>query len=191
MQLAGCVLAGGHSSRMGRDKSLLRMNGRSMHAVALDKLSGCTEALYTSGERVDPEEHRSTVLKDPYGCGPLGGIVVALEAIEAEWVLFLPIDMPLVPQAWMERLAALTRTTEASAILTRTEDGEQSLVAAYRTALLPDLKQAVEAGRYKVTAALPALVQWQDATGFPPEQFRNLNTPGEVSSLRALGFDIS
>ncbi|QEE29491.1 molybdenum cofactor guanylyltransferase [Terriglobus albidus] len=190
-RLAGCVLAGGRSTRMGRDKALLRINGRTLHALALDKLAVCTTLLYTSGERVDPEERRSIVLKDPYSCGPVGGIVTALEASEAEWMLFLPVDMPLVPEAWMRNLAQMTVTSNAIAIVTRTPEGPQPLVAAYRRSVLPELRCAVEVGQYKVMAALVSPVQWIEAGEEFSGQFRNLNTPEELSDLRRLGFDIS
>lgn len=176
---------------MGRDKALLRIDGKTMHALALDKLAACTALLYTSGDRVDPEERRSIVLRDPYSCGPLGGIVTALEASEAEWMLFLPVDMPLVPEAWMRNLAQMTVTSNATAIVTRTAERPQPLVAAYRRRALPELRRAIEVAQYKVMAALVSPVQWVETAEEFAGQFRNLNTPQEVSDLRRLGFDIS
>lgn len=176
---------------MGRDKALLRIGGRTLHALALDKLAACTTLLYTSGERVDPDERRSIVLKDPYSCGPVGGIVTALESSEAEWMLFLPVDMPLVPEAWMRHLAQMTVTSKAMGIVTRTLDGPQPVVAAYRRGVLPELRHALEVAQYKVMAALVSPVQWAEAGEEFSGMFRNLNTPQEVSDLRRLGFDIS
>jgi molybdopterin-guanine dinucleotide biosynthesis protein A len=176
---------------MGRDKALLRIGGRTLHALALDKLATSTNLLFTSGDHVDPEERRSIVLKDPYSCGPLGGIVTALEASTAEWMLFLPVDMPLVPEAWIRHLAQITMTSNAMAILTRTLDGPQPLVGAYRRGLLPELRRALEMAQYKVMAALVSPVQWVEAGEEFSGRFRNLNTPQEVSDLRRLGFDIS
>jgi len=101
------------------------------------------------------------------------------------------VDMPLVPEAWMHQLAQMTVTSNAIAIVTRTSDGPQPLVAAYRRSVLPELRHALEVAQYKVMAALVSPVQWVEAGEEFSRQFRNLNTPQEVSDLRRLGFDIS
>lgn len=91
----------------------------------------------------------------------------------------------------MRNMAQMTVTSNAIAIVTRTPDGPQPLIAAYRRSVLSELRCAVEVGQYKVMAALVSPVQWIEAGEEISGQFRNLNTPEELSDLRRLGFDIS
>jgi molybdopterin-guanine dinucleotide biosynthesis protein A len=90
-----CILAGGLSSRMGRDKSRLRLAGHTMlaHARAAAKPLG-------SRIRVI---RRDLVPR----CGPIGGIYTALKTSRAGTLLFLPCDMPfLCPDLLREMLSA-------------------------------------------------------------------------------------
>ena len=79
-----CILAGGLSSRIGRDKSRLRLGGRTMlsHARAAARQSGLPVRVI----------RRDLVQR----CGPLGGIFTALKTTRARAVLFLACDMPFV-----------------------------------------------------------------------------------------------
>src|SRR5215471_19277978 len=79
-----CILAGGLSERMGRDKSRLRLGGRSM----LGQIR--TEATRT-GVRVRVIR-RDLVPR----CGPVGGVYTALKTTQADAVVFLACDMPFV-----------------------------------------------------------------------------------------------
>ena len=79
-----CILAGGLSSRMGRDKARLRLNGRTLLAQVRDAAQtlGCPVRVI----------RRDLVTR----CGPLGGVFTALKTSRAEAVLFLACDMPFV-----------------------------------------------------------------------------------------------
>src|SRR5678815_5236223 len=79
-----CILAGGLSSRMGKDKARLRLSGRSLlgHArrVAAEAGLACR-----------------VVVKDAVSrCGPLGGICTCLASSRAEAEIFLACDMPFI-----------------------------------------------------------------------------------------------
>lgn len=99
----GVVLAGGRSSRMGRDKALLPWNGRPLieHQIALLQAAGIHE-VKVSGER--PDYHG---VADPLPqMGPVGGIAgVAATCGDGE-LLIVPVDMPRLQPALLRRLSA-------------------------------------------------------------------------------------
>ena len=87
-----CILAGGRSLRMGRDKRRLRLGGASLlHHVK------------TTAQKLDLPlriVRRDLVPR----CGPLGGIFTALMSCSTEAVLFLSCDMPFVSTTLLEKL---------------------------------------------------------------------------------------
>ena len=110
----GCVVAGGRSSRMGRDKASLVLAGESLLARAVRALSGVCSSVVVSGS-VAATALGLPVLADAVpGLGPLGGIVTVLRFAKQEgaaWVMFLPVDMPLLPISLLPVL--LERWSEA------------------------------------------------------------------------------
>src|SRR5215813_7948185 len=91
--LAISILAGGLSTRMGRDKAGLRLHGKSL----LQWVRG--SALQTGyAVRVI---RRDLVPR----CGPLGGMHAALTTSQAAAELFLACDMPFIEPRWLRKLA--------------------------------------------------------------------------------------
>ena len=100
------VLAGGKSSRMGTDKSLLKLNGELLieHALAIFRRAGLSAQIV--GARCDLSQF-SPVVPDhapTAGLGPLAGICSAISASNSAYAVFLPVDMPLVPAALINYL---------------------------------------------------------------------------------------
>lgn len=98
----GVVLAGGQSTRMGRDKALLDWHGHPLLERQLDALRASgVDALQVSGDRPG---YRGVADARP-GLGPLGGLasIVAGVAGEAD-LLVIPVDMPLLGAALLRRL---------------------------------------------------------------------------------------
>jgi molybdopterin-guanine dinucleotide biosynthesis protein A len=97
----GVVLAGGLSSRMGRDKALLPWKGRPLieRQVAVLREAG-VDTVHISGERAD---YRGVA--DPVAhAGPLGGIAGVAAMCEDGELLIIPVDMPRLHSTLLQRL---------------------------------------------------------------------------------------
>lgn len=101
----GFVLAGGKSSRMGKDKARLRFCGRPMVEIALEKLRGFCAEVGIVGDRADLTEFAEVARGERAECGPGAGIEVGLKAARQPWVMFVPVDVPLVPGELLRRWA--------------------------------------------------------------------------------------
>lgn len=184
--IRGFVLAGGQSRRMGKDKALLKIGGRTM----LERACTVMKAVVTECSIVgDPAMHHvagfSTIPDERAGLGPLGGIATALGHSHSDWNLVLACDMPYVTAEWLEYLKSRAFQSAADAILPMSEKGPEPLCAAYGITALEGIRRAIEEGRLKVTTALEGLaVEWVerndwecfDARG---SLFKNMNTPAD------------
>src|SRR5216117_1095232 len=88
------ILAGGRSTRMGRNKARLPFGQRSLleHVRAVARKAGRPVRVI----------RRDLVPR----CGPLGGIYTALKTSRAEVELFLACDMPFVSTALLSKLVS-------------------------------------------------------------------------------------
>ena len=101
----GFVLVGGKSSRMGVDKALLPFAGRPMVEIAVAKLREFCADVSVAGNREDLAGSAPVVREDRVDVGPAAGIEAGLKAAGQEWVMFVPVDVPLVPGELLRRWA--------------------------------------------------------------------------------------
>jgi len=101
MPLIGVVLAGGLSSRMGRDKALLPWHGRPLIEHQIDTmLAAGVQAVQVSGNRPDYQGVADPVPQ----AGPLGGIAGIAVACPDGALLIVPVDMPRLQPSLLVRL---------------------------------------------------------------------------------------
>lgn len=95
----GFVLAGGNSSRMGQDKALIPLAGQPLVQRALTILRSAGLEARIAGAKSNLSFFAPTVPDKPSqsGLGPLSGICSALASGSAQYAVFLPIDLPLLP----------------------------------------------------------------------------------------------
>src|SRR2546423_4029988 len=86
MPVSGFVLAGGKSTRMGRDKALLEWGGQTLLDHMLNLLREVAHPVQVAGR--DPLPDRLP------GLGPLSGIATGLEASSTDANLFVAVDLP-------------------------------------------------------------------------------------------------
>src|SRR5271156_1644278 len=99
LDVGGYVLAGGRSSRMGRDKALLELGGKPLALHAVTKLQRVCSDVHILSENRELSAYAPLVSDLHPGCGPIGGIEAAFAHSTHEWNLFLPVDMPFFPSA--------------------------------------------------------------------------------------------
>ena len=181
-QIAAFILAGGASSRMGTDKSQLRIEQQTFTERISKTLLNITDSVTIVGR--DSDESSLPSVADLYPkLGALGGIHAALAACSREWAIVVACDLPFVTSELFSYLAALRMDHDA--VVPIQKDGRpQPLAALYRVD--PCLQQAtnlIEAGRRRPLDLLEAVktrwVAFDELRNFPRAQsfFVNINTP--------------
>ncbi len=193
MDAEGFVLAGGLSSRMGRDKALVELAGKPLIAWALDVLRGAGQVARIAGARADLSAFAAVVPDEAVDAGPLSGVCSALRAAEAEWAVFVPVDLPLIPASLIRILVEHARSTGAAVTVASLNGFAQTFPAVVRRDALPVLRAELDAGRAGAFAAFVSagvrvvpveMVPVQDERGWPAYRwFWNVNTPGELQRL--------
>jgi molybdopterin-guanine dinucleotide biosynthesis protein A len=151
--LIGLVLAGGRSSRMGRDKAaLVHPDGRTLARRACDLLggAGCESVVLSLREdqEIPPgfsDSDPPTVVRDP-GVGPLAGIVAGMRLRpDADW-LVLACDLPRLDPATLTTLVESKREGERFLAYRSELDGlPEPLCAYYAREALPLLEESLAA----------------------------------------------
>jgi molybdopterin-guanine dinucleotide biosynthesis protein A len=166
----GFVLAGGRSTRMGRDKALLPWAGRPLLEVALDKLRALplATAPRIAAARSDLSSHAGVIADLHPGCGPLSGIEAALAASSRPLNVFLPVDVPLLPAQFLLWMLQRAETTGALVTVPRINGRPQALCAVYHRDLLGHISASLAAGDYKVMSVVMAAAgPLSQSAGFP------------------------
>lgn len=152
----GALIAGGRSSRMGRDKAFLDWQGRPLWEVQLAKLRAAGAAeLLVCGRREQgfAGEGFRFVPDDVEELGPLAGLVNALKAASHEQVLVLAVDMPFITTELLVELRRRRReevdTSAAPGNPPRHLGGYATSTPATVQGIIP-----VRAGRFEPLAAI-------------------------------------
>jgi molybdenum cofactor guanylyltransferase len=97
----------------------------------------------------------ATVIPDRHSrAGPLGGLEAALYSSDTDLNLFLPVDLPLLPDWFLPVLLGRARMTDALATIPLVNGLPQPLVAVYRRSMRSLLEEAIGRKEYKVTRAI-------------------------------------
>lgn len=170
--LAASILAGGRSSRMGRDKSQLRIGPLTM-------LSHARQAAQALGLPV--RVIRQDIVPS---CGPLSGVLTALRTSRAESELFLACDMPFVSEALLRKLLrSLAGNRQAAFTLVNGLAGFPFVV---RAKCAPVVEAQIAAKEF----SLQSLARTLQASMVSPLRRRrgetfNVNTANDLTAARA------
>jgi molybdenum cofactor guanylyltransferase len=154
---------------MGRDKALLELAGKPLLDHAVQKLRRvCRDVRVLSGGLPDnrPEFRNRRPEFAAYGpivpdlrpgCGPLGGMEAALLDSVFDWNLFMPVDMPFLPTAFLDHWVrrTLTDAKRGARLAMFTVDGvPQPTLAMVHRDVTPFVTSAVERGEFKLYPVL-------------------------------------
>lgn len=117
--LAGIVLAGGASRRLGQDKPLLQFGDRTLLEIVVSRIETvCEEVIVAAGGRGAeqwPGLNARFVLDDPPGRGPLAGLQAGLRASSFDSALLVAADMPFLNTELLAFMKGCPRNYEALA----------------------------------------------------------------------------
>ena len=181
MSLAAVLLAGGRSTRMGRDKALLDWQGRLLWQVQLDKLRALKPGrLLLSCRREQALQPTGDVnmVFDPEGAddGPLGAITCCLEIVQMP-LLALAVDMPWMTTEFLRENLRPGRFHHGA-------HGFEALAAIYVPSMLPAMQEALRERSLALqrligTCVQSGLAESVELDASTAELFRNANTPDE------------
>jgi molybdenum cofactor guanylyltransferase len=162
------ILAGGLSSRMGRDKGRMRLHGKELLA------------------RIRAEARKTgwpvrVLRKDAVKrCGPIGGVYTALKGSKAEAVLFLACDMPFVSVTLLQRVGGgLSMKTKA--VFVR-HDRRATFPFVLRSDVVEEVRQQIATGDFSLqTLARNLRAKFVRAKG---SELFDLDTPEDVARAR-------
>jgi molybdenum cofactor guanylyltransferase len=156
--VGGYVMAGGKSSRMGRDKALLELAGKPLVLHAVTKLQRvCKDVHILSGNR-ELASYAPLVQDIHPGCGPIGGIEAALNHSRHEWNFLMPIDMPFFPSSflfsWIADNVCFSEVKGTRIALFTVFGIPQPLFSILHRDVAPFVSAAISRGQYKVFPVL-------------------------------------
>jgi molybdopterin-guanine dinucleotide biosynthesis protein A len=155
----GIVLAGGASRRMGQDKALLELDGRSLlHRVVEPVSRLCDEVVIAAAGK--PVQHLPGLspiwVRDPPGAaGPLAGLSAGLSAASHPTAVVVACDMPFLSERLLGHLLDLVEDCDAAVPLAG--GGSQPLHAAYSLRCLPTVEALLRLGARSMGDLLPRL----------------------------------
>jgi molybdopterin-guanine dinucleotide biosynthesis protein A len=147
VDLAGFVLAGGRSSRMGADKALLSFAGKPLIVHALETLRQAGLSASIAGARSSLQSFAPVVPDAQPDRGPLGGICAALRSTAAEYAVFLSVDQPLLPVSLVKYLLHHARITGRAVTLASINGFAETFPSVLSRSVLPVLEAELQSGR--------------------------------------------
>jgi len=202
--VAGFVLAGGKSSRMGQDKAFVSWEGSTLLNRALEATQAVASSTRIVGAKAKFVSYGS-VIEDIFPeRGPLGGIHAALRTSDRDLNLVLAVDLPLVSPALLEFLIECAQDAQYMATVPRLEGGWEPLCAVYRREFAQVAEMALKKGQNAIhrlfedegdsegvcasaRAGVRAIDERElEAAGFPAGMFRNINTVLDLESCQDL-----
>lgn len=177
------MLAGGRSTRMGRDKDLIEYHGRPQREHLFDLLAGFCKKVFTSCRN---EQHIPAQLHpicDRYDFGsPLNGILTAFRAHPGHTWLAVAVDMPNVNAATIAFLLKHRDKQKLATCFIATDGKPEPLLTIWEPECLPSLTDFAHAGKISPREYLlehdVLLLQPPD-----PRVLVNVNSPEEMGGI--------
>ncbi|MCQ6561986.1 molybdenum cofactor guanylyltransferase [Paenibacillus mendelii] len=192
-QLAGIILAGGLSTRMGTDKALLNIGGKPLLGRITEQMlaAGIPSVTVAARDEGRQEQYRRALAElaghvdfvpDVYpGCGPLAGLHAAMSKLPGGFAFVMACDMPVLSVPLLQRMAEAASQKPAAESMPAPDvirTPEQPFHAIYHSRIAEQLRPRLEQGDYRVMRMLDTLpTRFVHSTQEEEEAFVNLNSP--------------
>jgi molybdopterin-guanine dinucleotide biosynthesis protein A len=183
MQITGIILAGGKSTRMGTDKALIQIAGKTLLERVIEVCRPiCSEIIISSNNPEHDKSGYQIIPDEIHNCGPIGGIYSCLKKSETNWNFIVSVDTPFVTSDFIQFLAGQTENCD---VVVPVHSGEKEpLIALYNKNCLREVQKQIEHREYKMHHLIAKLnaryVDTFEWVGKTPLLFKNLNRPDDL-----------
>lgn len=189
MFLVALVLAGGKSSRMGRDKALILWDGQPMLQRVCQVAADCCQLVYILTSTPDRYQGKISgdyqwLMESNPGKGPLMALSQAWDRIESEWILLLACDLPELDRGileqWREKLSDLS--PDILAVVPQSGERWEPMCGFYHKKAHQALKAFIQDGGRSFQGWLKRIPVQSIPVGQSESQMlRNCNTPEDLA----------
>jgi len=187
--MTGVILAGGESTRMGKNKAFVEINGQRIidRTVSLFR-EIFDDVLLVTNTPLEYIELKVKIVTDLIpGKGALGGIYTGLFFSSSPKAFFVGCDMPFLDRDVIQYFLSLSQT--ADIVVQRTKNYWQPLHAIYSRTLLKPIERLLQQGELKIIKAYQGMkvreITEEELKPFDPDlhTLSNVNTPEELKKL--------
>lgn len=190
MTAAVAILAGGRSSRMGQDKSLMTLGGKAIMQHVIDRVRPLHLPIMLITNTLDRHRQFGLPMYNDIlpGNGSLGGLYTAVMHSPADHTLCVACDMPFLNPRLLKYL--LDRRAGVDIVVPIVDGFPESLHAVYSKKCLAVMRDQIDAGDLKIIRMHDRLkvlkVEADTLKQFDPElhAFINVNTPADLDAIR-------
>jgi len=180
----GIILAGGKSSRMGQDKGLLMLNGRTFMSHIIEALEPVVSDIIIVSNNSDYDIYKlkrvADILKDS---GPLAGLYTGLFHSETENNIVLSCDVPLINTAVLNILIEGFET-EKDVIHIKSEEKNMPLIAIYKKQCMPHFLKRLHDGERRLQTAIDNMNTKSIPLEPAMQRFvKNINTASDLKEI--------
>jgi len=186
--LNAVILAGGKSTRLGKDKTRVRLRGQTMVQHMVNLAGKFCPGTWVVGQH--PEQVEAPWMLDEIpGIGPMGGIITALKRLRTP-CLVLACDLPGMTEDMLARLLKKRNSSGVEKCMTTFMQEHtgyiESLVAIYEFRCLDLLLASYAQGCYRLSRAVPPENRLHIPYGIQEEHyFFNVNYPRDLEKILA------
>jgi molybdopterin-guanine dinucleotide biosynthesis protein A len=138
------ILAGGDSRRMGQDKALMLLDGKTLLEQVTVKMQSIFPKVMVSVRRLREGIDTPQVCDEVEESGPLAGIIAGLRQVDTPWIFAVACDMPFVSESVIIHLASLRVSYQA--VVPVVQEHSQPMAAFYATNTLEVMRESFATG---------------------------------------------
>ena len=189
-KVTGVILAGGLARRMNnQDKGLINYKGRPMVSYAIAALASVADVSIINANR-NREQYQAfglPVVADQTDSfdGPLAGVLTAMLYTEADVLVVMPCDSPLIKAEHLQKLLATRAKNDSDVAVAFDGERLHPVFLAIKSSLKTSLQDYLTSGQRKADHWLKQQKMVEADFSDEPEIFVNINTLTELSELEA------
>lgn len=193
--MAGIILAGGKSIRLGEDKAFVRLNSITLLEAVLATVQKVVKETILVVNNPEKFAHllskQMKIVKDkiPYQ-GPLGGILSGLEASADLYNLVVPCDTPFLEKGLLKHL--LSQSNDYDVVVPKRDEKLEPLLAVYSKKCIEPIKKSLDNKDLRIVSFFGQVnircIKTDIISKYDPEElsFFNINTKEDLDKARRI-----